>query len=134
MSHKHILLVDDEDDIREVAGVSLEAVGGWRVSSASSGSEGLAMALAERPDAILLDVMMPGIDGPTTFGRLQADPATREIPVILLTAKAQGADLRHFEELGVAGVLTKPFDPVSLPERVAEVLAGAAKRSAAVAE
>jgi CheY-like chemotaxis protein len=134
MSQKHILLVDDEDDIREVASISLEAIGGWRVSSASSGIEGIAKAISERPDAILLDVMMPGIDGPTTFGRLQAQPATREIPVILLTAKAQGADLRHFEELGVAGVLTKPFDPMSLPGRVAEVLAGAAQGSGLVGE
>ncbi len=134
MSQKHILLVDDEDDIREVAGVSLEAVGGWRVSKASSGTEGLSKALAELPDAILLDVMMPGIDGPTTFGRLQAEPSTRGIPVILLTAKAQGADLRYFAELGVAGVLTKPFDPMSLPERVAEALAGAAERSTRVEE
>ena len=127
MSQKRILLVDDENDIREVAGLSLEAVGGWQVSSASSGNEGFAKAIAERPDAILLDVMMPDVDGPTTFGWLQADPATRGIPVILLTAKAQGADLRHFEELGVAGVLTKPFDPMALSEQVAEVLAGAAQ-------
>jgi CheY-like chemotaxis protein len=134
MSQKHILLVDDEDDIREVAGISLEAVGGWRVSTACSGSEGIAKAIAERPDAILLDVMMPGIDGPTTFGQLQAEPSTRGIPVILLTAKAQGADLRHFVGLGVAGVLTKPFDPMSLPERVAEALAGAAERSTRVEE
>jgi CheY-like chemotaxis protein len=132
MSQKHILLVDDEDDIREVAGISLETVGGWRVSSASCGTEGIAKAIAERPDAILLDVMMPGIDGPTTFRRLQEDPATREIPVILLTAKAQGAELRHFEALGVAGVLTKPFDPMGLSERVAEVLADAAGGSTPV--
>ncbi len=134
MSQKHILLVDDEDDIREVAGISLEAVGGWRISSASSGTEGIAKAVSERPDAILLDVMMPGIDGPTTYGRLQAEPSTREIPVILLTAKAQGADLRHFEALGVAGVLTKPFDPMSLPEQVADVLAGAAGASTPVGQ
>ena len=134
MSQKHILLVDDEEDIREVAGLSLEAVGVWRVSAASSGREGITKALAERPDAILLDVMMPGIDGPTTFGELQADPATREIPVLLLTAKAQAAELRHFEDLGVAGVLTKPFDPMSLPERGAEVLAGSAQGQRLVGE
>jgi CheY-like chemotaxis protein len=125
MSRKHILLVDDEDDIREVAGISLEAVGGWQVSSASSGIEGIAKALAERPDAILLDVMMPGIDGPTTFERLQDDPHTRSIPVILLTAKAQAADRHRFEQLGVAGVLNKPFDPMALSDQVAAILAGA---------
>ena len=123
MSQKHILLVDDEDDIREVAGISLEAVGGWRISSASSGTEGIAKALSEQPDAILLDVMMPDIDGPTTFKRLQVDPQTRDIPVILLTAKAQSADRTRFDELGVAGILTKPFDPMGLPDQVAAILA-----------
>jgi CheY-like chemotaxis protein len=127
MSQKHILLVDDEDDIREVAGISLEAVGGWQVSGASSGIEGISKALAERPDAILLDVMMPGIDGPTTFRRLQDDPQTRGIPVILLTAKAQSADRHRFEELGVAGILTKPFDPMALPDQVAAILATEAR-------
>ncbi len=122
MSQKHILLVDDEDDIREVASISLEAVGGWRVSNASSGSEGIAKALAERPDAILLDVMMPEMDGPTTFKQLQGDPATREIPVILLTAKVQAADRAGFGELGVAAVLSKPFDPMTLSRQVADVL------------
>jgi len=122
MSQKHILLVDDEDDIREVAGISLEAVGGWQVSSASCGREGIEKALAERPDAILLDVMMPDIDGPTTFERLQADPGTRDIPVILLTAKAQSVDRQRFAELGVAGMLTKPFDPMKLPGQVAAIL------------
>jgi len=115
-------LVDDEDDIREVAGISLEAVGGWQVSSASCGREGIEKALAERPDAILLDVMMPDIDGPTTFERLQADPGTRDIPVILLTAKAQSVDRQRFAELGVAGMLTKPFDPMKLPGQVAAIL------------
>lgn len=123
MSPKRILLVDDEDDIREVAAISMQAVGGWEVSSASGGMEGIAKALAEQPDAILLDVMMPDIDGPTTFQRLQADPRTCDIPVILLTAKAQAADLRHFEELGVLGILNKPFDPMSLPGQVAVLLA-----------
>jgi CheY-like chemotaxis protein len=125
MSQKHILLVDDEDDIREVAGISLEAVGGWQVSSASSGIEAIAKAIAERPDAILLDVMMPGIDGPTTFERLQDEPQTRGIPVILLTAKAQTADRHRFEKLGFAGVLNKPFDPMALSDQVAAILAGA---------
>lgn len=125
MSPQRILLVDDEDDIREVAAISMHAVGGWEVGSASSGAEAIAKALAEPPDAILLDVMMPDLDGPATFRRLQQDPRTREIPVILLTAKAQAADRRFFEELGVAGVLSKPFDPMSLPDQVAELLAGA---------
>ncbi len=125
MSQKRILLVDDENDIREVAAISMQAVGGWQVSSASGGREAVAKALAEQPDAILLDVMMPDLDGPATFKLLQEDDRTRDIPVILLTAKAQAADRRSFDELGVAGVLSKPFDPMSLPDQVAALLAAA---------
>jgi CheY-like chemotaxis protein len=122
MKPKHILLVDDEDDIREVAALSLEAVGGWRVSSASGGGSGVAIARAERPDAILLDVMMPGLDGPATVACLREDPLTRDIPVILLTAKAQTADRKRFAELGVAGTLTKPFDPMTLTDQITAIL------------
>jgi len=124
MSSKHILLVDDEPDIREVAALSLETVGGWRVSTASDGTSAIEIARAQHPDAILLDVMMPDVDGPTTFGRLQQDPLTCGIPVILLTAKAQDADRRRFAELGVAGMLTKPFDPMTLNDQIAAILAG----------
>jgi len=125
MSQKRILLVDDDNDIREVAAISMQAVGGWQVSSAGGGREAVAKALAEQPDAILLDVMMPDLDGPATFKLLQEDDRTRDIPVILLTAKAQAADRRSFDELGVAGVLSKPFDPMSLPDQVAALLAAA---------
>ncbi len=126
MSQKHILLVDDEADIREVVSLSLEAIGGWRVSSATSGHQGIAVARAERPDAILLDIMMPDIDGPATFERLRRDPRTCDIPVILLTAKSQSADHRGFASLGVAGILTKPFDPTLLSDQVDAILAGSA--------
>ena len=122
MEQKRVLVVDDEDHIREVAGVSLEAIGGWRVIAASSGLEAIEKAADERPDAILLDVMMPGMDGPTTFERLQGDDVTREIPVILLTAKVQAADRCRFDDLGVAAVLSKPFDPMTLPDQVSGVL------------
>jgi CheY-like chemotaxis protein len=119
---RRILLVDDEDDIREVAQLSLEMVGGYEVLTAGSGAEALRRAEAEGPDAILLDVMMPGMDGPTTFQSLRANPATAGIPVILLTAKVQAADRKRFEDLGVAGVLSKPFDPMLLAGEVASVL------------
>lgn len=119
---KRVLIVDDEDDIREVAQLSLEMTAGWAVLAASSGAEGLRLARAERPDAILLDVMMPEMDGPATFERLQADPETRSIPVVLLTAKVQAGDQRRLAELGVAGVLSKPFDPMQLASDVARVL------------
>ena len=119
---KHILLIDDEADIREVAGMSLEAIGGWRVSSATCGEEGIAKAVAEQPDVILCDVMMPDIDGPATFARLQENPDTAGIPVVLLTARVQHADRVGFAQLGVAGVLSKPFDPMELSDRVDALL------------
>ena len=122
MSDKRVLLIDDEDDIREIAQDSLEIIGGYEVSTASSGTEGLAHARAQQPDAILLDMMMPDMDGTATFQRLQDDAATRHIPVILLTAKVQSSDRLRFAELGVTGVIAKPFDPVSLSSQVAQVL------------
>lgn len=119
---RKLLIVDDEDDIREVAQLSLEMVAGWEVVTASSGALGIQAAEAERPDGILLDVMMPGMDGPATFGALRDNPATAGIPVILLTAKVQAADRRRFEELGVAGVLSKPFDPMTLAGEISALL------------
>ena len=119
---KRVLIVDDEDDIRAVVQLSLEMVAGWDVLTASSGCEALECAAAERPDAILLDVMMPDMDGPTTFLKLSQTPATRGIPVVLLTAKVQAADQRRLSELGVAGVLAKPFDPMLLAGKIAGVL------------
>ena len=122
MSAKHILLIDDEPEIREIVRVSLELVGGWDVSATGSAREGLTLAADQRPDAILLDVMMPDMDGPTTFQALQAAPETCAIPVILLTAKVQSADLRRFDQLGVAATIAKPFDPLTLPSQVATAL------------
>lgn len=119
---KRILIIDDAEDIREVAQVSLEVVGGWEVLTASSGIEGVAKAVAQQPDAILLDVMMPDQDGPTTFLQLQANSATQHIPVILLTAKALAGDRRMFADLGVVSVIAKPFEPMSLASQVAKLL------------
>ncbi len=119
MAARRMLVIDDEDDIREVAQVSLEMVGGWEVLTARSGREGIDRARADQPDAILLDVMMPEMDGPTTWQKLQEEEATRHIPVILLTAKVQAADQRRFASLGVNGVITKPFDPLQLSKEVA---------------
>ncbi len=122
MAIRRILIIDDEDDIREVAALSLEAVAGWEVFTANSGSQGIEAAAAHRPDAILLDVMMPQMDGPTTFKQMQMNPQTAGIPVLLLTAKVQGVDQRRFAALGVAAVLFKPFDPLTLSEQIASVL------------
>ncbi|SEC16066.1 response regulator [Terriglobus roseus] len=117
-----ILLIDDEDDIREVASLTLEATAGWEVITASSGASGIRAAIAEQPEAILMDVMMPEMDGPTTFREMQKNPLIAHIPVILLTAKVQGVDQRRFADLGVAAVLFKPFDPMTLAQQIAEVL------------
>ena len=121
MTHR-ILIIDDEEDIRQVAALSLETVAGWEIMTASSGAEGIRRAAAEKPDAILLDVMMPEMDGPTTFGELQKNPAAAGIPVVLLTAKVQGADQRRFASLGVAAVLFKPFDPLTLAQQISDAL------------
>jgi CheY-like chemotaxis protein len=121
MSYR-ILIIDDEEDIRAVAALSLETVAGWQVEVASSGAQGLAMAAANPPDAILLDVMMPVMDGPTTFRELRKNPATAAIPVLLLTAKVQSSDQRRFADLGVEAVLFKPFDPMTLSQQIASVL------------
>jgi CheY-like chemotaxis protein len=121
MSHR-ILIIDDEDDIREVAALSLETVAGWEVAMASSGAQGVMRAAEYRPDAILLDVMMPGMDGPSTFRELRKNPVTANIPVVLLTAKVQSNDQRRFADLGVEAVLFKPFDPLTLSTQIAGVL------------
>jgi CheY-like chemotaxis protein len=122
MSIKRILVIDDEDDIREVAKLSLEMVGGWQVLLAHSGAEGLTTAQAESPDAILLDVMMPEMDGPTTLRKLEEDPVTQKIPVIFMTAKVQAADRQRFKNLGVTSLIAKPFDPMQLPSQVSAAL------------
>lgn len=119
---KKILLVDDDDGIREVARTVLEMVGGYTVETASSGTEGLEMARTSPPDAIVLDVMMPGLDGPGTYAQLQKHDETRDVPVILLTAKTQEADRSRFAALGVAGMLAKPFDPMALSDQIAGIL------------
>jgi CheY-like chemotaxis protein len=119
---RKILIIDDEDDIREVAGLSLETVAGWEVIKASSGAQGVARAAEQHPDAILLDVMMPGMDGPATLRELRKNPATAGIPVLLLTAKVQGTDQRRFADLGVEAVLFKPFDPLTLSTQISRAL------------
>jgi CheY-like chemotaxis protein len=126
---RRVLIIDDEEDIREVAALSLEATAGWNVYTAASGSQGIEVARTQRPDAILMDVMMPGVDGPSTFREMQQIAEIKDIPVLLLTAKVQGVDKRRFADLGVAGVLFKPFDPMTLAEQISEVLNWTASRS-----
>lgn len=118
-----VLIVDDEEDIRSIAALGLAHVGQMEVIEASGGREGVERARAESPDAILLDVMMPEVDGPSTLEALQADPITRSIPVVFLTAKAMPAEVARLRKLGAKAVLTKPFDPLALPGQVRAALA-----------
>src|SRR5262245_52263293 len=122
MPTRNILVIDDADDIRDVTQISLERVGGWTVSTARSGQEGIEKAIAEQPDAILLDVRMPDMDGPATLQQLQANAMTRHIPVIFLTGLVQAADQRLFAELGVTAYITKPFSPLTLANQIAAAL------------
>lgn len=117
-----ILVIDDEDDIRAISRLALGRVGGMDVVDAASGRDGIAKAVAEAPDAILLDVMMPERDGPAVLALLKADPRTAAIPVIFLTAKAMVSELERLRALGAAGVLTKPFDPMLLAASIRAIL------------
>ncbi len=117
-----ILYVDDEADIREVACMALELDGGFDVQSAGSGPEAIAAAAAWNPQVILLDVMMPGMDGPATFARLKELPALEGTPIIFITARTQAQDVNALMALGAAGVIAKPFDPMTLSEQVRELV------------
>ena len=117
-----VLVIDDEPDIRKIAKLSLTRVGGMQVVEAASGPDGVRLAEAERPDAILLDVMMPGMDGPATLALLKAGEATSKIPIVFLTAKAMTTELERLKALGAVAVLTKPFDPMSLPKELQAAL------------
>ena len=121
MSRKRILIIDDEEDIREVAALSFET-DDFDVITADGGSAGVLSARQTRPDLILLDVMMPGMDGPATFAQLQESEATRAIPVVFLTAKVQAADRRRLSDLGARGIIAKPFDPMHLADEVATIV------------
>lgn len=122
MTSRRVLLIEDEDNVREVAQASLEIMAEWDVSAASSGLEGIRLAREQQPELILLDVMMPGYDGPATLQALRADPETAGIPVIFLTAKAQVADRSKLIELGALGVITKPFDPATLHVEISRMV------------
>jgi len=127
MARKDVLVVDDDASIREVIQVTLEVVGGWTVRSAANGTEAIEEARRQCPDAVLLDLMMPGMDGPDTLEGLREAFDDEDVPVILLSAKVQQRrDDGDLSELDVAGVIAKPFDPISLPDRISGMLGWAA--------
>ena len=119
---KKILVVEDEDGLREIIQFSLEAAAGWDVIATASGQEGITRAIAEQPDAILLDVMMPDMDGIETFQKLQANALTRSIPTIFLTAKARSNERQEFMKLGVSGIITKPIKAQDLIAQIQSIL------------
>jgi CheY-like chemotaxis protein len=119
---KRVLIVDDEEDIREVVRVSLEEFAGWLTLTSGSGVEGLQIARREPVDAILMDVSMPDMDGFQMCEELQADPLTCKIPVIVLTAKVLPHDRQRLMALDVAGIITKPFDPITIWHQIAEIM------------
>ena len=119
---KRVLIVDDDPGISRIVQISLKAIAGWEVLMASSGQEGLKRAEEDCPDAILLDVMMPGMDGITTLNKMQANPNIERIPIILLTAKAQTSEQQQFTELAITGVITKPFTAPDLVKQMRSLL------------
>ena len=117
-----VLIIDDEEDIRSVAAVSLAHFGGAQVVQADTGRIGVDLAASEKPDVILLDMTMPDMDGPSTLKALQTRPDTSAIPVIFLTARAMHHEKTALMQLGVKGIVTKPFDPTALATQVKEIL------------
>ena len=117
-----MLVIDDEQAIRAVCSVNLTA-SGMDVLEAENGQSGLDVARREHPDLILLDVMMPGVDGWEVARQLGSDPATRDVPIVFLTARADASDKRHARHLGGVGYIVKPFDPVELGDLIEDVLA-----------
>lgn len=122
MNQKLVLVIDDDDGIREVIQICLEAIAGWNTIVAASGQEGLTLADTYKPDAILLDVMMPHLDGIATFQQLKNNGKTQSIPTILLTAKAKISEQKQYQHLGVTGVIIKPFEPYDLIAKIQAML------------
>jgi len=118
-----ILYVEDEPDIQAIAELSLSVVGGFTVTLCSSGAEALEKAPETTPDMILLDVMMPEMDGPTTLAKLREFEVLANTPIVFLTAKAMSEDVEKLMALGAADVIAKPFDPMTLPDKIREIWA-----------
>lgn len=117
-----VLLIDDEADIQVIVKMALEFTDGCRVLVAGSAADGIRLAMDEAPDVILLDAMMPKLDGYEACRQLKKDPKTQRIPIIFLTARAQQAEMERGMGLGAAGYLTKPFDPMRLAAEIRDIL------------
>jgi len=125
---RRILCIDDNADILEIAKLALEVVGGFELEVSANGHAGLRRAQAWKPDLILLDVMMPGMDGLSTLRELQEDPRVRDIPVLFLTASVALDDQEEYWRLGVGGVIGKPFNPLTLAQEVESMWRAARRR------
>ena len=117
-----VLIVDDEEDVRYVARMSLARIGNMTVIEAASGEEGITLARSERPDVILLDMMMPGMNGTVTFATLREIEETRAIPVVFLTARTSADEVAQLKMMGARGVVAKPFDPMTLARDITALL------------
>ncbi len=123
MTKERVLVVDDDDDIRTVSEMALRHVGNFEVLAASSGAQAVGIAATDAPDLILLDMMMPGMDGVDTFKALKAQEASAAIPVIFMTAKVQTHEVESYLALGAIGVISKPFDPMTLADQIRAMVA-----------
>ncbi|SDV99910.1 response regulator [Marinobacter mobilis] len=121
MELKRILYVEDEPDIRAVTELALVSLGGFEVAVCESGEEALKRAVSFSPELILLDVMMPHLDGPETLQALRQLPGIAEVPVVFMTAKVQSSEVEAYKDLGAADVIAKPFDPMTLSDQVREI-------------
>lgn len=121
---RKVLIVDDDEDVRCVTELAASRIGKWETVLASGGREGVEKARSDRPDVILLDVMMPDVDGPATLALLREDPATADIPVIFLTARSQQGEVESYKALGACGVIVKPFEVARFADQVREIVAG----------
>lgn len=117
-----VLIIEDDEDVRCVANLSLSLIGGLQVVEAESGAQGIEMAAQEKPDAILLDLIMPEMDGSQTIAALKTNPDTAKIPVVFLTTRTLSEDSERMRNLGAAGILHKPFDPMTLASQLQEII------------
>ncbi|HEY9677359.1 MAG TPA: response regulator [Drouetiella sp.] len=124
MQVNKILLVDDDPSIRKIAQITLTSVGKFQVTSVSSGADALTAASSEKFDLVILDVMMPNMDGPMTLAKLRALPNLSDLPVIFMTAKVQKHELDRLQILGARGVITKPFEPLQICTQIQSILEG----------
>jgi len=118
---ERVLCIEDEEDIRKVQAIALEDLGGFKVLTVASGAEAIQEAPAFGPQLILLDVMMPGMDGPTTLKSLRTIAGLEETPVIFVTAKVQPDEIDYYLELGALEVISKPFDPMTLASQLRQI-------------